>query len=402
MMASNMVLWAISVVTATAEQNATLQRTGQTTSDNESITDNTFVTEAIDVTESHISADTFSLCMLGDPILQQVGPYLVPFIIEYVLLSTSILYRINCNIGQIGGTPAMSINSTSRIGPTCHKSNTGLFYGLLAFLVTLIAVATFVILEERIYDISDSDDLTLSMYLWGNICLNGLAIIVVVVALINTRKLSIISESKNSFDQNLLLFSLIGYLFLIALMVVAAGTQCMDDADSYFSILHVVSTLVTFIQLILQTMFLLDARWRHSIHNNHHIAKYGRSSILLLALLNASMWLINTFELKELNFSNIMQNFYGNLTWSIIAQIFIPVSIFYRFQCVVSLTEVWSEAYQYESSEDEDAIKPVSQAQGGRPHHIPHTNGVHVSSIGTIDVVLDSRQYENDTQQTQL
>ncbi len=343
LMATNLALWSISVATEAAEEFAVVMEN----TENGGTADDSATKSQVDIsseTGSYKANSSSSIdCLLGDPILVKIGPYLIPFIIEYVLIAASILYRIYSNIGKTGHGHVVPIKIKTKVGPVCHKATSGLFCGWAVLCVILLFVVTCLMIQEDAYAMSGTRHLTTNIYLWANISVNLLGVIVVVVAIKNVGKLSLKSERSNNLDQTLVLLALSGYLFLLASMLFAAA----PNSDHDFSILHVVSALVTFIQVIIQTMFLMDASQRYSTNIDHQMAKYGRSDIILLLLINAAMWLINTFQLKELTFSPIMKRFYGNLTWAIIAQMFIPLAIFYRFHCVVFLADVWSQAYRY-------------------------------------------------------
>ncbi len=287
----------------------------------------------------------------------EVGPYLFPFVIEFALIASSILFRISDNVGKIPSKKhkVEKASSIERAFEGCHKANTGLFRGLFFTVVIVLLTALFLIIIDRFPDDDRISLIGAKIYFSCNISLNLLGIIATIPAFLKLRYLKY-SKLKSSFDQNLAYIALGGYYFLIAAMLVASAA----DLGQMFSYLHFFSNIITFIQVTLQTIFITDALRRRSIQESQVVLKPGRSAVTFLLILNIAMWVVNTFQLKQLTGAQSMANFYGHLAWVIVIQIFLPLCIFYRFHSAVCLAEVWTTAYELEEEEEEDQEKVVT------------------------------------------
>ncbi len=304
-------------------------------------------------------------CFSADLIGNEVGPYLFPFVIEFALIAASILFKMFVNVGQKPEETGEHVKQKTSIekmyGGECHKANSGLFRGLLLFTITLLLTAIFLIVKER-YQITNQ--IGGNIYFSCNIGLNIIGILSIIPAFFKLRYLTYKPKLESSFDQNLAIIALGGYYFLIGAMIIASAAELnnTDQTKQHYAILHFVSSLLTFVQMTQQMAFIIDSLHRRSTVQTHIVIKPGRSTITFLLLLNISMWIVNTFQLKELANSSIMSSFYGNFAWIIMIQLFLPLSIFYRFHSAVCLTEIWSKAYERETDdlESEDVKVTVT------------------------------------------
>ena len=363
LVAANLVIWGTTVITEAGEQfahalSAHHGEEGIATEGHEGTNSmeaggHSSVTSSAELQPSHHQESRFEMelhCLEDDPLGGHIGAYLFPFIIEYALIAASICYRIYCNIGEVpehGEEPRSTvIKNTTKVGTVCHKANTGLFRGLVVLVAVLLFTCIFLMFKEGQYIIHATEIVESKIYFGCNMGLNILTLLVLPFTLKETRKLHLLPSLENSFDQNLALIALCGYYFMVFFMTIAGASQLFEDEHSYFAQLHLASNILTFTQITLQTLFLVDAMRRHSSTHDHVIHKPGRSAVSFLLVLNIAMWLVNTFQLKELTFSKVMIHFYGQLQWILISQMFLPLAIFYRFHSAVCFAEIWSHSYR--------------------------------------------------------
>lgn len=106
------------------------------------------------------------------------------------------------------------------------------------------------------------------------------------------------------------------------------------------------TALLSLIQLLLQTLFIIDASHRSPDTTEQAERKPGREVVTFLMVTNLAMWLINTLENSRGDSHPVQLEFYGIWAWTIITDISMPLAIFYRFHSTVCLCEIWKKAYK--------------------------------------------------------
>ena len=106
------------------------------------------------------------------------------------------------------------------------------------------------------------------------------------------------------------------------------------------------TALASLIQLLFQTLFILDASKRAASTADQAKRKPGREVVTFLLVTNLAMWLINTLEKSRADSHPVQLKFYGVWAWTIITHISMPLAIFYRFHSTVCLCEIWKKAYK--------------------------------------------------------
>ncbi len=359
LIATNLVIWSTTVCTEAAEQFAhALVEKRELTSSSSEKSSKEVLNETYETSTSVMDQELF--CLENDPLGAHIGPYLFPFVIEYALIAASIIYQIYTNLGnnthKQGHMLTAHIKRITKVGSICHKANAGLFQGFIVLVTILVLTCIFLMLKEGQYLIHGSHIVEAQIYFGCNMALNVLGLFVVIIALTRTGKLHISAILEKTLDQNLLLIALCGYYFMMFFMAIASANHVNHDEQMDMTTLHISSNAVTFVQSTLQTVYILDAMRRHSISSDHVMSKPGRSMVSFLLVSNMALWLVNTFQLKELTFSKTMINFYGEFTWIITSQMFLPLAIFYRFHSVVCLAEIWSHAYRHHELEEHGTV----------------------------------------------
>ena len=109
----------------------------------------------------------------------------------------------------------------------------------------------------------------------------------------------------------------------------------------------------------MQTLFIIIA-YRRCIHTSTQADhKPGRSLITLLLLLNLSVWIVCSFELRKAEHLPMYAQYYGSLPWSIISHLCVPFVIFYHFHSSVCLSEIWSNAYEWDKELTDETRRAV-------------------------------------------
>jgi len=114
--------------------------------------------------------------------------------------------------------------------------------------------------------------------------------------------------------------------------------------------LGLMTALASLIQLMTQTLFILDASRRQASTAEQARKKPGREVVTFLLVCNLAMWAINTLEKSRADSHPVQLKFYGVWAWTIITHISMPLAIFYRFHSTVCLCEIWKRAYKLKGS----------------------------------------------------
>ena len=70
----------------------------------------------------------------------------------------------------------------------------------------------------------------------------------------------------------------------------------------------------------------------------------GRGFITFLVIGNVTVWILRTALVKALT-STAETEYYGALTWLLLLNINLPLSLFFRFHSSVCLADIWYTAY---------------------------------------------------------
>lgn len=61
--------------------------------------------------------------------------------------------------------------------------------------------------------------------------------------------------------------------------------------------------------------------------------------------------------------SQIMTEYYGYLSWTLILHIFLPFSVYFRFHSAVCLSQIWSEAYAPTMIENQFMEEAIAESE---------------------------------------
>lgn len=270
------------------------------------------------------------------------SPYLFPCTIEYSIIVAAVLYKIYCNVGQVGAEASEKIEPSVSV-TECHKANKGIFFGLVIIIMTTIAVAAFFVFEGESNKIDGRPSSTI--FFSTELVLLFIGSTIIIANFIIFQQLKFMSKrvASHKLDINLLIIGLFGVcMFNLFLVVSSCASFSKYGLVGYLSFS---TALLGFLQATFQTVFILDGL-RRCAHNQEQVNnKPGRALVTFLLLCNLSLWIVNTFEVRKAETIEIHYSYYGALPWSIISHMSIPLTIFYRFHSTVCLSEIWINAY---------------------------------------------------------
>ena len=324
-----------------------------------------------------------------------LSDYLYPIVIEFALIEAAIIYRIVTSIGALVNPGYSEWVSSQQIqkkkvhNHECHKATSGVMFGLIVFTTMFAVTLTFMI----------SDDTVLNgyLYLGGDLAVHVVALVACAIAFFKVSKLTFAGDVENPLDEYLIVICLGGMYFLVgAKMVAAFDALGEDEEQDTFNILYIVWGFISFIQASFQVVFIIDGFRREATTRQHQHEKPGRSVISFLLFSNLAMWLINSFQLKETYQSSIMRDFYGDLAWTIILYLTLPLAVFFRFHSVVCLSDIWIEAYK-KRCHALFKIRP-EDVHHDHDHDHGHKNIAHITTTPNNIAVVDNDLFPNNFQ----
>lgn len=278
-------------------------------------------------------------------------PYLYPFAIEYNLLLAGVWFIVWQNIGKQHlnanphhirhtisqdelGSDEIAYQSNLVINADCHSANKGLFIGVFLLIIIIVTVIVFfVAMTTKGYE-----GKAIAIHTTQEGVLTLIAMLAVCISFYQTRKLDL-SEHPITFLDDVLLFIPLPFFFVHGIMSVMA--EYANENHTRLA-LHILVT----IQVVVQTPFIIDGLRRCSQSQNLRYKKPGRELITFLIILNLTLWVVNTFELKSVEHFHGQEEYFGDLLWMFIGHTTLPLMLFYRFHSSVCLADMWKSAYE--------------------------------------------------------
>ncbi|XP_054159742.1 proton channel OtopLc-like [Oppia nitens] len=288
-------------------------------------------------------------------------PYLYPFTVEFNIIMASIWYIIWTNIGKehlsapnkrqvsitseddLDEQQANSYRTSILINADCHSSNRGLFGGITTLMATVVTIIIF-------FATLSINRFGVSIYSGQIAILTLICCVVVPFAYVKIRHLDVVKyehfdNANTSMDDLLVLlpvpFFIIHYMHSIIVAFVNISIE---------NVFLIIIYLFTIIQVLIQTPFIVDGIRRCSNTKQLRYQKPGRELIMFAIILNVSLWILNTFELRYMDRLNGLENYFGKLTWMILSNANLPLMLFYRFHSSVCLSDIWKYGYEKDSS----------------------------------------------------
>lgn len=285
-------------------------------------------------------------CIVPHTISATLDPFLYPFYIEYVLLAAFMTYKLLISTGRRHYHGNIKEESDSG-GVTryngCHKANAGLVLGLLPLTAVIVGACVFIYNTALGYE-----SVLCAIHVVFDLSMNGLSLFALIPTVFLLRRFAFPRKTNLTLDHGVLLMTLMGYYILLYAIVQGSFTIHQYEAGNGLSL--GVMSVVDLIQCTLQTGFIIHASQRHPGHDGHVHMKPGRTLLTLLILFNFAMWVINTFELKEVLNNEISIRYFGLIAWVVLVDVSLPLAIFFRFHSAVCLTEIWIKIYEQRSS----------------------------------------------------
>lgn len=219
----------------------------------------------------------------------------------------------------------------------CASSHKGLFLGIFVLVLTIMSlIINFVLSKHPDYRVMANLEAHIT-----EIVLYTMATCAVIIGMCQVRALRYSQGRNLELDNILLIVAQTGSL-IFNIFAIISGQFILKKGEN----LVLVTALLKVIQLLLQTLFILDASKRVVTTMEQAKKKPGREVITFLLITNLAMWLINALEKSRGESHPAQLQFYGLWCWTIITHFAMPLAIFYRFHSTVCLCEIWKRAYK--------------------------------------------------------
>ncbi|ODN01583.1 Otopetrin-1 [Orchesella cincta] len=284
-------------------------------------------------------------------LVNSASPFLFPCTIEYSLICAAICYVMwksmaKRRVRQITLKRTMTADSTlnqtearnvHHYTVDCAGSNKGLFIGIFFLVGTIMSlILNFVLMKHHEH---------MEFAFWEvnmtEITLYAVSTLAVLIGMCQMRQLRYESGKNLELDNILLIVAQSGS-FMFNVFCIVGGQLTPLESNPWI----LVTPLLCLIQLLLQTLFILDASKRVIANSELARRKPGREIVTFLLVTNLAMWLINALEKSRGDSHPHLLRFFGVWAWTIITDISMPLAIFYRFHSTVCLCEIWKKAYK--------------------------------------------------------
>ncbi|CAG7645684.1 unnamed protein product [Allacma fusca] len=289
-------------------------------------------------------------------LVQNASPFLFPCTIEYSLICAAILYVMWKSLakgrtynkrghsiyqhGEMHMYPGAK-RSPHHYSVDCARANKGLFLGIFVLVLTIISLILFFVLITRPgYQALATLEVNIT-----ELVLYTTTTVAVLIGMCQVRELKYVRGRNLELDNILLIVAQTGS-FIYNVFTIIGGHFTMKK----HTVLVLMTALASLIQLLFQTLFILDASKRSAATSDQARRKPGREVVTFLLVTNLAMWAINTLEKSRADSHPVQLRFYGVWAWTIITHISMPLAIFYRFHSTVCLCEIWKRAYKIKPS----------------------------------------------------
>lgn len=290
----------------------------------------------------------FHICMqnstIGD-IWEKAMPYFYPFIVQYCLVATAVIYITWTNLHshrmKMQRFAAVSVygRPSNQDEVNCGGSTRGLFLGLLILVAGIIAIILFFVLAQ-------DTDFNVHFMIGALECgIFGLSTLVTIIGLVQIRRM----KSKTARQRRLSdLLQRIGMLavYVYGICNMIAGGTTMTSLQHFLLFLD--GTLMV-IQAFLQSLFIHQVSKKRLSPLNVD-DKPGRQVVIFLVFTNIVLWILESFTTQKQLRSRLQLEFYGNVAWPVITRIVLPFVMFYRFHSAVALMEAWRKSYRVKTN----------------------------------------------------
>jgi len=230
---------------------------------------------------------------------------------------------------------------------------------LLLLVLTLVAISCYFVMRQNAFNSARSDRHQLyASFITYCTQLSVLAVTTsaVVIAAAKFRQLRFMPSTDVECPRpsvTLETWLLVAALAAVALLecfravsAVISFTTASDDADVVVvGVLAAATSALSFVEALVQTVFLVDALRRVVRTVGQQRCKPGRTLVTFLLLANVSLFVVTVFGVERPENVTIHSAVCGAITWYTIDRAAFPLTIFYRFHSVICLSEIWNSAY---------------------------------------------------------
>ncbi|XP_021943318.1 proton channel OtopLc [Folsomia candida] len=285
-------------------------------------------------------------------IVDSASPFLFPCTIEFSLICAAVCFVMwksfaKRRIARIHHSRHVQTTFPPTIGSNrsphhysvdCARANKGLFVGIFFLVLTIMSIIINLVLDTR-EEYKEIAHLEVNI---TEIVLYTAASIAVLLGMYQVRVLRFEKQRNLELDNILLIVAQTGSLIFNVFTIISGHFKGEK--------LVLLLALSKVVQLLLQTLFILDASNRTASTVEQARRKPGREVVTYLLVTNLAMWLMNALEKSRGESHPAQLQFYGVWGWTIITHISMPLAIFYRFHSTVCLCEIWKRAFKLKRS----------------------------------------------------
>ncbi|KAF8569260.1 hypothetical protein P879_00979 [Paragonimus westermani] len=244
----------------------------------------------------HESDANLTILLKYNPVVKATN-YCLPAVSEYCAIAAAIIYEMTLRIGQVKQIQTTSQATEHHEHRRTMQQKCGMGF---AFAICTFILAVIVLLETAGGRI-DHIRTIVHLIEMGIIHLAALSLCVVGIRLVRPLKFTV-NFAKNSIDEKLLLVTFfIKIQFLtasIVLCILYLSYEMSSRKAVVIMSVQLAGIVAELFQVVVQTYFIHDMFYRCCHQECFQRNKPGKSSIILLAAFNFSLWMIYSFQVS--------------------------------------------------------------------------------------------------------
>ena len=288
---------------------------------------------------------------------ENIGSYLYPCIIEYSLMCMTIFFILwqsiehryiqvkkrsgSLNrelIGRDDSAEGGKHRDVNHFTINFAKSTTGLFFGILVMLLTIISLITYFIYKQHNTTLAKKLSEATELFL----LVLSLIVVIAIYVELNYYKFSHKLEESFSYNAILEVVGLAGiYTYDFYSIIAILDNGLSSEVENISMAIHILSVL----ESTLQSVLIINALNMYTKQSFYKKKMPARSLITLLILIDVSLWLTGTLSIKKYEMNEMQLEYYNIVFWSITSSIATPLAIFFRFHSSVCLSDIWKTLY---------------------------------------------------------
>ena len=285
----------------------------------------------------------------SDLLSSKLSPYLLPFIVEFVLIGAATLYKIMNQIGMPVTQKMLDVEyipMSEKIKLMAKRTLVPNIIGLVILLVTTAGTVYIIYTTENAEATQTEQEYTAYTYFFMQIVLNIVGIFSILLASFYKFDAPFTGHAHSTIDEALLIVTLFGFYLLLGFNILP-NIESFSEANFSGTLakMGVFENLFNYVQGSMQFLFIMDGmrRGAQPMWTKDNITP--AFFVTILFFVNLGLWLISSFLIKETSQSPLMMDYYGSLTWNIVLYITLPLAVFFRFHstiCIIDiLIDIW-------------------------------------------------------------